>query len=890
MLLLGVLIVAALLPAMALTGHALQQSPGGGPWPPGVQKVPDDSPPLAPEDALRTFHMPPGYRVELVASEPLVQDPVAIDWDAAGRLWVVEMPGFMPDISATGEHAPVGRVVVLQDTNADGRMDARTIFAEGLVLARAIKVLESGVLVGEPPHVWLMRDTDGDLRMDVKTEVTAEYGRREVDPENNANGFDWALDNRMYTAGQAGIHLRYRNGAIETWPTLARGQWGVTHDDAGRVFRNMNESALHVDLVPTPYFARNPNLMRTRGSYERLATATNALNTVWPVRPNPGLNRGYQAGIRRADGTLERYTAVCTPLVYRGDRLPHELYGNIFVADPAANLVSRIVLEDDGTTLRARKAYPDAEFLASTDERFRPVYLSNAPDGTLYIVDLYRGLIEHRLSLTVYLREYSERRNLVQPTGLGRIYRVVHDDTRRDTSPVATGPPGDLVPMLAHASGWRRDDAQRRMVERGDRTVVPALQTLAANAADPRTRAHALWTLDGLDAIAPAHVVRALEDTSRDVRASALRLAERWLTLADHPLHTAVLARLDDGDWMVRHQLAASLGALPDGDARQTAVATLLERYGDDPITTDAALSGLRGSESAVLERLLRSGAGHTPQRAAAITMLAATVFHSAQESGAQQVLTWGAEDSRARWQREALMHGAEIAVLGAPVPGTLAALPNPALACPTCPGGRLSAGGAYVFPSPAVAIGAGAARPALRLTREPAAFVRLAATGGQLGRQAAAVLTHITWPGKPGDAAAPPRLTAEEQQRFDAGRDIYRTMCQACHLPDGRGQDRIAPSLIGSAALLADAGIPARILLNGKEGTTGLMPAIGAVLGDEQIASVLTYLRREWGHAATPVTPAAVSAVRAATAGRARPWTDAELRALRALPPPARR
>ncbi len=231
------------------------------------------SPPLSPEEALKTFYMPPGYRLELVASEPLIQEPVAIDWDTDGRLWAVEMPGFMANITGSNEHDPIGRVVVLEDTNDDGRMDKRTVFADGLVLARSVKVLDRGVLVAEPPNVWLMRDTNGDLRMDTKELVTNQYGRREGDPQNNANGFHWALDNRMYTAGQADIQLRLKNGTFEVQRTLQRGEWGVTHDDAGRIYRNTNESALHVDFVPTAYFARNPNLLRTRGSYERLADA-----------------------------------------------------------------------------------------------------------------------------------------------------------------------------------------------------------------------------------------------------------------------------------------------------------------------------------------------------------------------------------------------------------------------------------------------------------------------------------------------------------------------------------------------------------------------------------------------------------------------------------------
>ncbi len=601
----NVLLAAAVVMA-ASAGPDGQSSPANRPWPPGIQKVPADSPALSPQEALKTFFMPPGYHLELVASEPLIQEPVAFDWDLEGRLWVVEMPGFMADIRGSNEHDPIGRVVVLEDTNGDGRMDKRTVFADGLVLARSVKVLDRGVLVAEPPNVWLMHDINGDLRVDSRERITDQYGRFDGDPQNNANGFYWGLDNRMYTAGQSTIQLRLKDGVFEVQSTLSRGEWGVSQDDAGRTYRNTNESALHVDLVQTYYYARNPSLARTRGSYERLADDNPDLNVVWPVRPNPGTNRAYQLGIDREDGSLARFTSVCAPLVYRGNRLPAELYGNVFVAEPAANLVSRIIVSDDGTGLRAKKAYDRGEFLASTDERFRPVYLSNAPDGTLYIADMYRGIIEHRISITEYLRDQIIARKLEQPTGYGRIYRVVHETTRRDTpNPFAHASATQLVEALSDANGWKRDTAQRLLVERGARGVVPQLQKLAAGATDWRTRQHALWTLDGLDAIQPETVIAALQDPSRDVRVSAIRIAERWLGDAGHPIQAAVLKRIDDSDWAVHQQLAASIGMLPP-PARERAAVDVLERYGTDPVVMDATLSGLRGSEWGVLEQLLR--------------------------------------------------------------------------------------------------------------------------------------------------------------------------------------------------------------------------------------------------------------------------------------------
>jgi mono/diheme cytochrome c family protein/glucose/arabinose dehydrogenase len=868
------------------TTVAFQTSPVNRPWPPGVQKVSDESPALSPADAVKTFFMPPGYHVEVVASEPLVQDPTVMDWDLAGRLWVVEMTGFVRDLQAKEPNLdPIGHVVVLEDTNHDGVMDKRTVFADGLILPRALKVLDHGVLVGEPGSVWLMRDTNGDLKADTKELITHAYGRLEGSVEGNANSLYWALDNWIHTSG-TDVYFRLKDQKVEVQSTLSRGEWGATQDDAGRMYRNTNESALHVDFVSTPYFLRNPSLLRTRGSYDSLEDDNNDLNVVWPVRPNPGTNRAYQIGVDRPDGTLAKFTSVCAPMVYRGDRLPSELYGNVFVAEPAGNFVSRIVLSDDGTTLRAKKAYDNAEFLASTDERFRPVYISNAPDGALYIVDFYRGIIQDRASTTVYLRDHIISRKLDQPTGLGRIYRVVHDSTRLDsTAPFATATPAQLVDALSSPNGWRRDTAQRLLVERYAKSVAPSLVKLAETAPDYRTRLHALWTLDGLDSLEEATARKALSDSSRDVRASAIRLSEKWL--AKDQLIDDVLKRLDDSDWSVRQQLAASIGAMPT-TRRESAAVSVLERYASDPIVVDAALSGLRGSEPAVLERLF-SSATQTAQRETAIAMLSATIVRGGQDAAIQNLFKGLAMDSRPEWQRSAVLRGAEIAVLGVPMPGSSAARrggppPRVTVPCPTCPGGRAGPGGAYAFERPvaAPAGGRGGGTRIVRLNAEPTLLTTwVSSRTDDLGTRTARVLARVEWPGKPGASAAIAPLTAEEQRRFDAGRDVYRNICQACHQPDGRGQDRVAPSLVGSTLALASPDIPARILLNGKEGPIGLMPPVGSVLSDDQIAGVLTYVRREWGQPGSAVDPAAVKSVREQTAGRTRPWTNDELLAL---------
>jgi mono/diheme cytochrome c family protein len=878
----------------------------GKPWPPGLQAVSDESPVLSPADSMKTFFMPPGYHVELVASEPMVEEPILIDWDPDGRLWVIEQRGYMQDLPATNQREPIGRISVLEDTDNDGKMDKKTVFMDGLVLPRALKVLKDGVLIGEPPHLWLARDTNGDLKADTKELVVDTYGQELGNIEHNANSLTWALDNWMYTSEHNG-YLRLKDGKFEYQPTLSRGQWGATQDDAGRIYRNTNEAALFVDLLPARYFMRNPNLVRTRGSYESLTSEE--VNRVWPVRPTRGVNRGYQDGILRPDGRLVHFTSVCAPTVYRGDRLPKELSGNVFLAEPAGNLVSRVIVTDDGTGLRAKKAYESAEFLASTDERFRPVYLSSAPDGTLYIVDAYHGIIQDKGFITEYLRDQILARKLDRPSGHGRIYRVVHDSTRRDRKPaLSKATAAQLVDTLSHPNGWWRDTAQRLLVERGDRSVAKVLAQKAATAPDWRTRVHALWTLDGLDAIDPPTVIHALADRSRDVRVSALQIADRWVGEANHPVQAAVLKLTQDADWAVRRQLAATLGGFPQGSPGEAAVVSMLERHGDDPLTVDAALSGLAGREGAVLQRMLATQA-QTPQITAVITTLAATIFKGAQDKPVQDVLLAISDNARPSWQRQALLAGAEATLMGAALPGAAPARgnANAAAANSTAPGGRGGPGGARAFPdqpaAPAAAEGRGGGgrgrqaggrgggggrgrggAPPIALSREPSAFAALASGGSELAPRANALLGRLNWPGKPPVAGAAPAaapLTAEEQRLYATGQTVFSSLCMACHGDDGRGKEKLGPSLVGSQLALANPDIPVRILLQGKEGPVGLMPPLGATLSDEQIAGALTYVRRQWGNDGSAVDPNTVKETRAATTTRTRPWTNEELLAL---------
>jgi mono/diheme cytochrome c family protein len=536
-------------------------------------------------------------------------------------------------------------------------------------------------------------------------------------------------------------------------------------------------------------------------------------------------------------------------VIYRGDRLPKELYGDAFITDSTTNLVHRYKIVDDGAgRLTAVDGYKKGEILASWDERFRPVNLLGGPDGTMYVVDMYRGVVQEAVYWTDYLRDYIKAGDLEQPIGHGRIWRIVHDTTKRDRMPaLSKATPAELVQALSHPNGWWRDTAQRLLVERYATKAVPLITKLLGQTTDWRVKLHALWTLDGLDALEAPIVQKALGDKSPDVRAAAIRLSERWLRDGNQPLTTAVLALMADPSWTVRRQLGASIGELPQAARVEPAVA-VLTRYGADAIAVDATISGLRGAEADVLDRVLqaRPAAGEGD----AVTMLAAAVAKSADVPSVQRVLTLATAAGTPAWERSALLQGLDT---GLPAAG----------------GGR---GGR----------GRGAAQPVrlVSLPAEPADLTRLALVEDETGAVAKRVVTKLEWPGKPApvvSAAVP--LTADQQRRYDAGSEIYKSICVGCHQPDGRGKEKMAPSLVDSRYVMApDAGAAARVLLAGKEGSIGLMPSLGGALDDEQIASVLTYIRREWGHTGSAVAPEDVQEIRGLTRTRTRPWTDAEL------------
>lgn len=809
------------------------------PWPAPVDTaVPQAQPALAPKDALKTFTMPPGYRLELVASEPLVRDPILSEFDADGRLWVLELHGFAINRQMDNSFEPINELAVLEDTDGDGVYDKRTVFMDGLVMPRAFKVLAGNcALVGEPPHLWKACDTDGDLKADTRELLSDKFATQGV-VEHGANGLYWSMDNSIVIA-QNDWNLSLKGGKATILPSLNRGQWGVTQDDNGLVYRVFNTDPLFVDYLKPDYYARNPNLIRTRGLYEVLADPK--LSRIWPARPTFGVNRGYRKEGYREDGSSLYYGGVSSPMIYRGTSLPRELQGQPFVVDGPTNIVHLLSLKADAAgTLSTTDFYPRGEFLASTDERFRPISLTPGWDGTFYIVDMYRGVSQDGPLQTDYLRNYILERGLWEQIHYGRIYRVVRDGMPVDEKPhMSTQPSADLVRYLSHPNGWWRDTAQQLLVQRGDRSVVPALAKLARSAKEPRTRLHALWTIDGLGAMEAGLVDKALKDADPAVRAAAVRLSEARLRSGDKATIAAIVALADDPSLAVRRQAAASLGEVP-ADQRIAPLFAILQRHGGDPVTVDAVVSGLADLEPAMLARLLaETGASDD-----AVQMLAGAIGRSRNAGAVETVLAEATAPARTPATRLALLAGLQIGLQGAPRMG------------PPVPGA----------PAPKL----------LALTAEPKALMALSTGTGDTAPAAKALLAQLDWPGKP-SAAATAERTPEEQRLFNAGREIYANICAGCHQAQGRGS-AIAANLDGSHFVVGRPDVLARILLSGKEGAIGLMPPAGAAMSDEEVASIMTYIRGSWGNRAAAVQPASVKEWRAAYAHRQTPWTDKEL------------
>lgn len=544
-------------------------------------------PPLEPADALRSFTVASGFEIELVAAEPDVASPVALDFDPDGRLFVIEMR----DYSEQDKEA-LGRIRLLDDRDGDGHYETSNTFAEGLSWPTAVACANGGVFVGAAPHLYFLKDTDGDDRADVKEIVFTGFGRDNV--QGLLNSFQWGLDNRLHGAtssagGQVrrptdppekAISLRGRDFSIDTRtlslrPESGGAQHGLSFDAWGRKFVSSNSDHIQLILFEDRYIARNPFLAAPSPRVSIAADGPQAeVFRTSPVEPwrivrtrlrVAGAVPGPIEGGGRAAGYFTGATGVT---IYRGDAWPGEYSGNAFIGDVGSNIVHRKLLEPNGVSLVARRAEERAapgsaggskrEFLASSDIWFRPAQFANGPDGNLYVIDVYREVIEHPASLPPVIKKHLD---LTSGRDRGRIYRIKPAGFRRpEPVRLSDAPVSQLVGLLEHSNGWHRQTASRLLCERQDRAAVPLLEALARDSKSPLGRMHAIRALDGLDALSPDIIVTALDDSHPGVRRHAVQLAERLLD--SRHVVKALQKRATDDNLLVRYQLAFTAGQL----------------------------------------------------------------------------------------------------------------------------------------------------------------------------------------------------------------------------------------------------------------------------------------------------------------------------------------
>ncbi|MEQ9408410.1 MAG: HEAT repeat domain-containing protein [Fuerstiella sp.] len=569
-------------------------------------------PGMSPQQSQDAIVMRDGFRAELIAAEPLVKDPVAVDFDEQSRMFVVQLPPYNAYVL---EKMPSGSIALLEDENRDGIYDTSTVFADGLSYPTAVACWDGGVFVGDAPDLLYLKDTDGDGRADERTVVFTGFGKDKAG-EAHLNSIRWGMDNRFHlSTNLAGgeitavaaddmqpVSVRGRGFVFDPrdWTkfelTSGGGQHGLSMDNWGRKFVCSNSVPAQTLMYDDRYIARNPVMQAAAAAVDIAPDGKHTrLYRISPPEPwrvlrtrlrKEGKFRGSDEG-----GTpFGFFTGATGITIYRGDAWPSEYRGNLFVGDVANNLVYRATLRANGQALVAERADPAAEFLASRDIWFRPVQFANAPDGNLVMLDMCRELIEGAAFLPP---EFFEHLDAASGNDRGRIYRIrsTEGNVSRKLPRLDQASTPELVAVLDHTNGWHRDTASRLLYQRQDRSAIPALLTMCSQANSAEGRATAMHVLHGLKALDEATVLAGLEDASPNVRIQSLRLAEYFV--GDSPAIRDQLRRMiDDADDAVRYQLAFSLGAIP-GSASAKALSALALKDGHDQWIRLAILSSL---------------------------------------------------------------------------------------------------------------------------------------------------------------------------------------------------------------------------------------------------------------------------------------------------------
>lgn len=622
------LLVSLLTPAVAAPGADPRMA---APASAAVTRLPS-VPPKTPAEEAASFRVQDGFRMDLLAAEPLVTSPVAMAYDENGRAYVCEMRDYPYTDKARHKpnqenptDAPIGRVTLLEDTDGDGAFDKSTVFADGLSWPTGVACWKGGVFVCATPDIWYFKDTDGDGRADLRRRIFT--GFRKYNVQAVINSLVWGLDNHIHGAGSSnGGQIRHADRpqekpllmsrhdfrfdpVTERFELLSGGaRFGGSFDDWGRRFLcNIRNPVQHV-VLPAHYLARNPHLPVRSAIHDAAAFGDQLpVHRISPFEPWRELRARRWAGQR--DTLTPRseligggvFTSTSGLTIYRGAAYPEKFRGAAILGEVANNVIHAQRLMPHGATFQATPMFDQVEFVASTDIWFRPVNFVNAPDGTLHVLDMYRENIEHPWSIPDDIHAAVD---LESGRDRGRLWRLTPPNFKPTKPPrLGSATTAELVATLENPSSWWRETAQRLLVERQDQNAAPALRNVVQKSQSPQARLHALWTLAGLGELTADDLLISLQHPHPGLRENTIRLAEP-LAATNPALLDALLLIARDPDPRVRFQLAFTLGEVSDARALD-ALATLARRDAADPWIRTAILSSVAKTSDQLLQRLL---------------------------------------------------------------------------------------------------------------------------------------------------------------------------------------------------------------------------------------------------------------------------------------------
>lgn len=545
--------------------------------------------------SLDSYKIEEGFELEVIAAEPLLEAPVAIDFDAKGRIWVAQMPGYMNDIQGSGEDEPTGSILILEDLDDDGLVDHSKVFIDSLVMPRALAHVYGGLLYAEPPYLWFV---DIENNQPVNKVLVDSVYTVEGNPEHQPNGLELNIDNWIYNAKS---NFRYRRiaGVWRKEPTTFRGQWGITHDNFGRLYYNDNSRILLGDYV-LPNTTIGNKYFAPKSTVDKLLTTD---QRVYPVHA-ASVNRGYAKGVLNADSILVNATAACSPLVYRGGAFTESYDQNVFICIPEGNLVKRVLLTFTGDSVIAKQAWQNKEFLTSTDEGFRPVSLKNGPEGSMYIIDMHRGIIGHHAYMSPYLREKVKADKLDKLVNFGRILKVNHRDAVADVIPDFDAlDAAELVSLLSNKSGWVRDRAQHYLILKELTQATDAIKNVALNSKNKFSQVHALYVLEGWGVLSFDFLVEVMNTDNIEAASHALILSKRFVSEENIDKAVSVFKSiLKKNELGLDVYLGSSLGSwLTLSEVKVTPIMMeILKRRKPNSTITEAVISGLTGVDTSI--------------------------------------------------------------------------------------------------------------------------------------------------------------------------------------------------------------------------------------------------------------------------------------------------